>query len=230
LSEPPLDIVGFIIRKMPLAPVRAVPAISLHTAHASSGLWQFLESTQTSDEHSPPYWAYPWAGGAVLARYLLDRPAHVRGRKVLDLGSGSGLVGIAAAKAHAADVLAAETDPNGLAAIRLNAAANGVVLRIVGDDLLDGPLPDVDIVAAGDVFYAEDLASRVVAFFDRCVSAGMIVLVGDPGRVHLPRARLRLLAEYPVADFGEPPQAQSRPAAVFAFEAAFGNHRPALLP
>lgn len=216
----PHAVVDFILERMPLCPVPAVPEISLHTAHPSSGLWQLLSWTGTGDELAPPYWAYPWAGGTVLARYLLDRSADVRGRRVLDLGAGSGLVGIAAAKSGAADVIACEIDPNGQAAIGLNAAANGVMMKIISEDLLGAPPPDVDMVVAGDVFYSDGMAVRVVAYLDRCVAAGISVLVGDPGRAFLPLDRLRLLAGYAVGDFGEPATEPARPSGVYAFGAA----------
>ncbi|RWF17830.1 MAG: methyltransferase, partial [Mesorhizobium sp.] len=162
-----------------------------------------------------PYWAYAWAGGAVLARYILDRPESVAGLRVLDLGAGSGLVGIAAAKAGAREVLASEIDRNGVAALGLNAAANGVAITVVGQDITAGPPPPVDVVAAGDLFYGQDLADRVIPFLDRCLAARINVLIGDPGRAYLPRSRLRLLAEYRVPDVGE---AKGAASGVFSFE------------
>ncbi|TIR64473.1 MAG: methyltransferase, partial [Mesorhizobium sp.] len=161
-----------------------------------------LEPEDGSHEHAaepqPPYWAYAWAGGAVLARYVLDRPSTVAGRRVLDLGAGSGLVGIAAARAGAREVTAAEIDRNGIVALRLNAEANGVAIIIIGEDISAGPPPSVDVVLAGDVFYGQAVARRIVPFLDRCLAAGIEVLVGDPGRAWLPRRRIRLLGEYQV--------------------------------
>jgi predicted nicotinamide N-methyase len=205
---------SFIRENLRLAPVPSVPEIRLYTAHPASGLRRLL-----GDADGPaPYWAYPWAGGIALARFVLDRPEIVAGRRVLDLGAGSGLVGIAAAKSGAGDVAAAETDLNGLAAIPLNAAANGVAVRALGEDVLAGEPPAVDVVLAGDVFYDADLAIRVEAFLDRCTARGLVVLVGDPGRRPLPRARLRLLARYAVADFGAAKSGETGTSAVFAFE------------
>jgi predicted nicotinamide N-methyase len=209
-----LDPSSFIRERLPLTPVPSVPELRLYTAHPASGLRRLLGDT----DGPAPYWAYPWAGGIALARFVLDRPEIVAGRRVLDLGAGSGLVGIAAAKAGAADVIAAETDLNGLAAISLNAAANGVVVRALGEDLLSREPPAVDLVLAGDVFYDADLAIRVEAFLDRCLAWGIAVLVGDPGRRRLPRPRLRLLAEYAVPDFGAGKQDTDGRGAVFAFE------------
>ncbi|WP_292040429.1 methyltransferase, partial [Mesorhizobium sp.] len=191
---------------MRLTPVPSLPEIRLYMAHPGSGLRRLLEPDGDADESAaepqPPYWAYAWAGGAVLARYVLDRPSIVMDRRVLDLGAGSGLVGIAAAKAGAREVLATEIDCNGVVALGLNAAANGVAITTIGEDITAGPPPAVDLVLAGDVFYGQAVARRVIPFLDRCLAAGIEVLVGDPGRAWLPRARLRLLGEYQVPDVG----------------------------
>jgi predicted nicotinamide N-methyase len=153
-----------------------------------------------------------------LARYILDRPATVMGRRVLDLGAGSGLVAIAAALGGASQVIAADVDRYAVAAARLNAAANGVAVKVIADDLTRGPPPAVDLVAVGDLFYERDLAERVTAFLDRCLSAGMDVVIGDPGRTYLPRSRLRHLADYRVPDVGEVEHAATNASAVFALE------------
>lgn len=201
----------FIELNLPLRPVPGLESIRLHTAHPGSGLRRLLGV----DSGAPPYWAYPWAGGSVLARFFLDRPQTVSGRRVLDLGAGGGILGIAALKAGAASVLAAETDALGLTALQLNAAANGVSIETVATDLLDASPPAVDLVAVGDLFYEKRLARRVTAFLDRCAGAGIEVFVGDPGRAHLPRERLLWLADYAVLDFGE--AAVSQPSSVYAF-------------
>ncbi|TIU04931.1 MAG: methyltransferase, partial [Mesorhizobium sp.] len=193
----------------------------LYTAHPGSGLRRLLEPEDGSHEHAaepqPPYWAYAWAGGAVLARYVLDRPSTVAGRRVLDLGAGSGLVGIAAARAGAREVTAAEIDRNGIVALRLNAEANGVAIIIIGEDISAGPPPSVDVVLAGDVFYGQAVARRIVPFLDRCLAAGIEVLVGDPGRAWLPRRRIRLLGEYQVSDVGGNGGSAPKPSGIFAF-------------
>lgn len=183
----------------------------LHLARPSSGVGRLV-----GPGGAAPYWAYVWAGGAILARHVLDRPRTVRGRRVLDLGAGGGVVAIAAALAGAAEVLAAETDANGRAALELNAALNGVELRILGEDLLDGPPPAVDLVLVGDLFYEPGLAGRVLRFLDRCLLGGLEVLVGDPGREPLPLARLEPIARHSVRDFGDGPDEAPRPAAVYA--------------
>ncbi|MEX0954194.1 MAG: 50S ribosomal protein L11 methyltransferase [Rhizobiaceae bacterium] len=191
---------AFVRANLPVTAVALVPEITLHTAQPDSGLRRMLETCGGGE--TSPYWAYPWAGGIALARYLLDTPELVAGRNVLDLGTGSGLVGIAAAKAGARSVIAAETDANAHAAIGLNAELNGVPLVIFDDDLLPGNPPAVDLVVAGDVYYNAGIATRMTAFFDRCLDAGIAVLIGDPRRAYLPGEGLQLLAEYEVPDFG----------------------------
>ncbi|RVD58430.1 methyltransferase [Mesorhizobium sp. M2D.F.Ca.ET.185.01.1.1] len=205
---------------MRLTPVPSVPEIRLYQAHPGSGLRRLLEPDDGDEgeaEPQPPYWAYAWAGGAVLARYILDRPSIVAGKRVLDLGAGSGLLAIAAMKAGAREVIAAEIDRNGVAALGLNAEANGIAIQICNEDVTAGPPPAVDLVLAGDVFYAQDVGQRMVSFLDRCLAAGIDVLVGDPGRAWLPRSRLCLLAEYHVPDVGGNGGGEPKPSAVFAF-------------
>lgn len=206
---------SFIRQNLPLMAVAWVPEIRLHTAHPSSGLRRIAPNGNNSPA---PYWAYPWAGGTALARYVLDRPQSVRGHHVLDLGSGSGLVAIAAAKAGAARVTAAEIDRNALVALELNLVANAVCATIIDYDITDGEPPAVDLVLVGDLFYERNLARRVAAFLDRCILSGIEILVGDVGRKDLPLSRLRVLAEYPVSDFGDAKDAPARRGLVFALE------------
>ncbi|MGX7876535.1 class I SAM-dependent methyltransferase [Mesorhizobium sp. ORM6] len=215
-----LDPTSFIKANMRLVPVPAVPEIRLYTPHLGSGLRRLAGPRDDADDapEPPPFWAYAWAGGAVLARYILDHPTAVAGRSVLDLGAGSGLVGIAAAKAGARQVVAAEIDRNGVAALALNAASNGVAITIVDEDFTRGAPPAVDLLLVGDVFYSQEVADGVIPFLDRCLAAGIEVLVGDPGRAYLPRSRLRLLAQYKVPDFGEARDAALKPSGVFRFE------------
>ncbi|TPJ49557.1 methyltransferase [Mesorhizobium sp. B2-6-6] len=208
---------------MRLVPVPALPEIWLYAPHPGTGLRRLVEPHDEADEDAPepqpPYWAYAWAGGTVLARYVLDHPMTVAGRRVLDLGAGSGIVGIAAAKAGAREVIAAEIDRNGVAALGLNAKDNGVTISVICKDITTGPPPAVDLVLAGDVFYGPDVTQRMIPFLDRCLAAGVEVLIGDPRRADLPLSRLRLLAEYQVPDFGDAKGAASRPSGVFSFEA-----------
>lgn len=207
----------FISQNTRIEAVPGLAGIRMHAAHEATGLWRIAAAGSDDADPPPPYWAFPWAGGLALARYLLDTPEAVAGRAVLDLGAGSGLVGIAAMKAGARSVLAADTDPYAVAALGLNAAANGVALTVSGADLTAGPPPAVDLVLVGDLFYEEALARRVTAFLERCRAAEKDVLIGDPGRAYLPRERLRKLAEYAVPDVGDVETKPARPSAVFAF-------------
>ncbi|MBA3449506.1 MAG: methyltransferase [Pseudaminobacter sp.] len=206
----------FIRANLPILPVPSVPEIRLYKAGPASGLRRLAELDENG--FGPPYWAYYWGGGLALARHILDRPETVSGRRVLDLGAGSGIVGIAAAKAGASTVIAAEIDPYALTALGLNAAANGVTISAILGDPTAGLPPPVDIVAVGDLFYEPGLAERVTAFLDRCLGAGIDVLIGDPWRAFLPRSRLHLIAEYPVSEFGEAANAPTKPSAVFSLK------------
>jgi predicted nicotinamide N-methyase len=196
------DAEAFIRQSLALMPAPSVPEIVLYTAHPRSRLSRLLED----DNETPPYWAYRWAGGTVLARFLFDHPQSVAGRRVVDLGTGGGIVGIAAAKCGARRVTAVDVDPLAIVAAALNAEASGVSIETCCADSLDGPPPDTDIMLAGDLFYDPALAARALPYLRRCADAGLDVLIGDPGRKPLPRDRLALLASYPVGDFGDGPR------------------------
>ena len=188
-----------------LGPVPLVPEIRLHQASDPISLWQRTEVASGRTGLDPPFWAFPWAGGQALARYLLDHPATVLGRRVIDVASGSGLVAIAAARAGAQAVTAYDTDPLAAAAIGLNAAANGVTVQAVCADILGGdgpPPPGADLVLVADAFYERDLAGQVTEFLGRCRDLGAGVLVGDLGRRYLPYSRLSALASYDVPGLG----------------------------
>ncbi|GLS54529.1 50S ribosomal protein L11 methyltransferase [Methylobacterium gregans] len=175
------------------------PEIRLHVADEATALWQKTEEELEAIGLPPPFWAFAWAGGQALARYLLDNPDLCAGARVLDFASGSGLCAIAAARAGAARVLASDLDPFALPAIALNAAANGVAERIAAtaEDLI-GRDPEADLVLAADIFYERDLAARVGDWLGDLAARGTRVLVGDPGRSYLPRARLDPIASYRV--------------------------------
>lgn len=193
--------VAFVRSRTHVATSPLVPEIRLRLADDVFELWE--ESRRMlGGEASLPFWAFAWAGGLALARYVLDHADVVAGRHVWDLASGSGLAAIAAARAGAARVTASDTDPHAVAAIGLNAAANGAKVAAIAEDAGDGRPCDADVVLAGDVFYDTDVACSALGFLDRAAGCGAIVLVGDPGRAHLPRARLTPLATYQVPGTG----------------------------
>jgi predicted nicotinamide N-methyase len=175
--------------------VPMVGEISLLTAVPSLELWELWQRTGRDD---PPFWAYPWAGGQALARYVLDNPGVARGRRALDVASGSGLVAIAAAKAGAVSVVAGDIDPHAVAAIAINASANGVAVDARVFDLAADGSGDADVVLAGDVFYQRQLADLALRFLRVAARAGADVLVADPGRAFVPVDSLTALARYEV--------------------------------
>jgi predicted nicotinamide N-methyase len=188
---------AFIRAHTRLLPVPHAPEIVLHLADEATALWQKTEEELGEMGLAPPFWAFAWAGGQALARYILDRPALVAGRRVLDFASGSGLVAIAAAKAGAAHVEACDIDPFAATAIALNAAANGLRVEARLTDCV-GADAGWDIVLAGDICYQQDIAERVTVWFSNLHRRGAVVLVGDPGRSYLPTDRLEALATYAV--------------------------------
>ncbi len=192
------DPVAFIRANTQAKPVPHAPEIVLHVADEAVPLWSKTEEELERDGLPPPFWAFAWAGGQALARYLLDHPETVAGKRVLDVGAGSGLVAIAAMKAGAASVVAADLDPFALAAIGLNAAANGVSVEVCGEDRIGSALEAIDVVLVGDLFYERDIAARLIAWLETVAASGAEVLIGDPGRSYLPRERLVALAEYAV--------------------------------
>jgi len=175
------------------------PELSLHLADEVTPIWRMTEEALAGIGLPPPFWAFAWAGGQALARYVLDNPGIVAGKAVVDFASGSGLVAIAAARTGAARVLAADIDPFCGAALALNAGANGVAIDFTGADLLDTAPPAwADVILAGDICYEQPLAQRVMAWLAAARSAGATVLIGDPGRSYFPREGLVKLAEYQV--------------------------------
>ncbi|MFG1225340.1 class I SAM-dependent methyltransferase [Xanthobacter wiegelii] len=197
VSRPITDPAAFIRAETRLRPVPLVPEISLHVADEAVPIWHRTEEELGELGLPPPFWAFAWAGGQALARHVLDHPETVRGRRVLDFASGSGLVGIAAMKAGAAGVTCADIDPFAVAAIALNGAANGVALSPTQDDLI-GRDDGWDTVLAGDIAYERDLSEKVFAWLLALAGRGATVLIGDPGRTYLPKDRLFKLAEYSV--------------------------------
>ncbi|MCX7318996.1 MAG: 50S ribosomal protein L11 methyltransferase [Hyphomicrobiales bacterium] len=200
-GEPPAiaDPTKFIRANTRLLPVPLVPEIHLHVADEAVPLWSKTEEELGEAGLPPPFWAFAWAGGQALARFVLDNRNHVAGRNVLDLASGSGLVAIAAMKAGAARVIAYDIDNFARTAIAINAADNHVSVEARGDDLLgDAIAPDAQTILAGDIFYERDTAERAFAFLCAQAKRGVTVLIGDPGRSYLPKDRLHKLTEYQV--------------------------------
>ncbi|MER8774555.1 methyltransferase [Mesorhizobium sp. M0977] len=188
----------FILDNTALMAPPHVPEIRLQLADEAHELWQQTEDELTEIGLPPPFWAFAWAGGQGLARYILDNPAAVRGRRVLDFASGSGLVAIAAVKAGSAEVIAADIDPFCATAVRLNAEANGVEIEFLAGDCI-GTDAGWDLVLAGDVFYDKAFADRLMPWFAALKARGADILVGDPGRSYLPETGLEPLAVYEVA-------------------------------
>jgi predicted nicotinamide N-methyase len=174
------------------------PELRLHLADEITPIWRLTEEELGQIGLPPPFWAFAWAGGQALARYLLDHRDICAGQRVLDFASGSGIVAIAAALAGASHVLANDIDVFCGAALEANAAANRVQVDFTADNLLDAPAPAFDLICAGDICYEKPLAERVLAWLQAARDAGAKVLVGDPGRTYFPRDRLVKLAEYQV--------------------------------
>ncbi|MDR3496135.1 MAG: 50S ribosomal protein L11 methyltransferase [Ancalomicrobiaceae bacterium] len=186
----------FVLEHARLQPLPHVPEIQLYLADEAVPLWQKTEEELAEHGAPLPYWAFAWAGGQGLARYVLDHADVVKDRRVVVFAAGAGLEAIAAVKAGAASVTASEIDPFARSALALNAEANAVRYDITEADYLTEPLPAVDMLLLGDVFFEQPMSDRVNELAIRAAMAGAVVLVGDPGRSYLPRERLTQLAEY----------------------------------
>jgi predicted nicotinamide N-methyase len=194
---PAADPTAFILAQTAIAAPPLVPEIKLHLATEITPIWEATEATLTQMNLPPPYWAFAWAGGQALTRFLIDHPDWVQGKRVLDFAAGSGLSAIGAAKAGAALTQAAEIDDFAIAAIALNARANNVAIDLVREDLI-GVEPRWDVVLAGDVCYERPMAEKVIAWFRALAGRGVAILMGDPGRAYLPQSGLLELARYQV--------------------------------
>ena len=192
------DPAAFILANTRIQPVPHAPEISLWLADEITPIWRLTEEELGEMGVPPPFWAFAWAGGQAVARWLLDNPSEVAGRRVLDFATGSGLVGIAAMQAGATSVLCADIDPFCAAAVSLNGQANKVVLDFTDTNLLDAPPPEVDVICAGDVCYEKPMTDRVLDWLGQARTNGTRVLIGDPGRTYFPKTGLDFLAEYRV--------------------------------
>jgi predicted nicotinamide N-methyase len=216
-AAPITDRAAFIRANTRLFAPRLVPEIGLYQADALVPLWRATEPDLAVLGLPPPYWAFAWAGGQALARYILDHPDTVAGKTVLDFGSGSGLGAIAAAAAGAGHVIAAEIDAFALTAIALNAEANGVTLEIAGADLIGRDDPGWQVVIAGDVCYEQPMAGNVTAWL-RSLAGRALVMIGDPQRSYFPSDGLVLLARYAVETTIEIEDGDLRSAAVWRMQ------------
>lgn len=190
---------AFIVENTRLQAPPHTPELQLYLADEITPIWQLTEEALAELGLPPPFWAFAWAGGQALARYILDHPETVAGKRVIDFASGSGLVAIAAMKAGAVSVLAADIDVFCEAAVGLNAEVNGVAVAFTQVDLLNAPPPAADVLLAGDICYERPMAEAVMAWLALGRAAGAMVLIGDPGRTYFPKEGLVKLAEYQVA-------------------------------
>jgi predicted nicotinamide N-methyase len=191
------DIPAFIRENTRVLAPSHVPELKLYLADDAVALWQMTEEQLGELGLPPPFWAFAWAGGQALARYVLDQPDIVRGKRVMDVASGSGLVAIAAMKAGAASALAVDIDAFASHAAVLNAVLNDVRVETSDDDPVGRPT-NADVILVGDLFYDRDLAPRVLAWMIEQRDAGETVLIGDPGRTYLPRDKLEQIAAYDI--------------------------------
>jgi predicted nicotinamide N-methyase len=210
-----LDPAFFVRRNAVITAPPLVPEIRLHLATEITPIWQATEESLACSAVPPPFWAFAWAGGQALARYVLDHPAQVAGRFVLDFGAGSGLVAIASAKAGAARVLAAEIDHFAAAAIAANAALNGVEIEVATADVIGTTDPRWEVITAGDVCYERPMADRVTVWLRALAHRGCLVLLGDPGRAYLPVDGLLGRAHYVVPTSRELEDRETRDAVVW---------------
>jgi predicted nicotinamide N-methyase len=214
-----LDRRGFILRHTRLQRPPHTPEIELYLATEIEPIWRETEEALQRTGVDPPFWAFAWAGGQAVARYILDHPQEVAGRRVLDFATGSGLVAIAAMKAGAAQSLACDIDPFCAAAVELNAEANGVLVDFTGADLLAVDPPEVDVILAGDICYEWPFADRARQWLESAHHRGIRVLLGDPGRAYLPREGLTRLAAYEVQTTRELEDQEVRRTGIFTFGA-----------
>lgn len=214
---------SFVIRSTRLRPVPGLEAIRLHLADEALPLWHAVQTETGDPDAALPYWAFAWSGGLAVARYLGIHPEVVAGRRVFDLAAGSGLCAIAAMRAGAESATGADIDPFAVAAMGLNARANGCRLTAIGRDVLDDDPPPADVILAGDCWYDERLARRVLPWLQRARDHGIDVVIGDPGRRYLPAAALVGLASFDVRTTTELEDLEHKRATVYALRPADSN-------
>jgi predicted nicotinamide N-methyase len=212
---------AFVLRHSRLQEVPDLSGLRLHLADDVLATWRATQDA-TGDRDAPiPYWAVAWGGGLAIAGYLREHPEAVSGRRVLDVGSGSGLCAIAAMRAGALAATAVDVDPFAAAAIRLNARANRVRVEVSEDDILDSePPPEIDMILVGDCWYEEGLATRLTRWVPRASASGIDVLLGDPGRRYFDRDAVTELASYEVRSTSEIEDLGRTRAGVYGFDRA----------
>ena len=200
MARLPVDPEGFIRTNTALETPVMVPEFRLWLATEYVPIWQATEAWMEIQNIDPPYWAFCWPGGQAIARYLLDNPDLVRGKRVIDFASGSGVSAMAAAHAGAASVVANDIDALSLVAARLNAGVNGIALETSAEDWLAGPEggPETDVVIAGDVCYEREMSVRALAWLRGHANRGRLVLLGDPGRNYFSAQGLEERARYEI--------------------------------
>ncbi|MEO5374235.1 MAG: 50S ribosomal protein L11 methyltransferase [Alphaproteobacteria bacterium] len=219
IHDPDPDSAAFVTAHTIVATTPLVPEIRLHLATEITPLWEAVEAAVGQTNQPPPYWAFAWVGGQAMARHILDHPHLVRGRRVLDFAAGCGIGAIACALAGAAHVTANEIDPFAAAAIRLNAALNGVAVEVVVADLVGGGQVGAwDVVTAGDVCYERPMASKVEPWLLALASGGATVLLADPGRAYLPSRGLVPLARHTVPTTRELEDRDRRDTTIYRLE------------
>ena len=215
-TQSPANLRAFVRRHTRLTPVPGLPGLRLQLADDVMVVMQLAGAELGQRDPALPFWAFAWAGGLAVSQYLVDHPEEVAGRRVLDVGSGSGLCAVVAMRLGAASVHAVDIDPFSQAAVALNARANGVRVGFSRQDLLGGPPPPCDVILAGDVCYEETMAGRMLEWLRLAARSGTRVLLGDPGRTYLP-AGLERLASYRVRTSRELEDAETKESAVFTF-------------
>jgi len=215
-SPSPANLRAFVRRHTRLEAVPDIPDLRLQLADDVTRVWHAAGQELGLEDAPLPYWAFVWSGGLAVARFLIDNPGEVAGRIVFDVGAGSGVCGIVAARLGAASVQAADIDPLAQAAIAVNARANDVRVGVSRHDVLETAPPDVEVVLAGDVCYEETMGGRMVRWLERAAANGSRILIGDPGRAYLPPGLARL-ASYRVRTSREIEEAVEKPATVYTF-------------
>jgi len=212
----------FIKAHTALARPPLTPEIPLWLATEATAIWEASEAFLEETGLASPFWAFAWPGGQALARYVLDNPETVRGKRVLDFGAGGGLAAIAAMVAGATEAVGADLDATAEAAMAVNAAENGVrVAAFIGDATALDP-GEFDVILAADVCYERGPAAATTAWLNKAAGAGAAVLLADPGRTYAPTAGLQLLASYDTPTSRELERAEVMPTSVWRVVANSG--------